>query len=110
MSLVAHEGATAPGTNGAHFSSFNNPEINAAGQIAFFATLDTGAQTIWATDTAGGLQLIARQGAAFTVAPGDTRQISFLSLQAGGGNQDGLPSSLNDSGVLTFHAIFTDNT
>jgi hypothetical protein len=56
------------------------------------------------------LQLMALQGGALSVAPGDIRQISFLSLQAGGGNQDGLPSSFNDSGVLTFHALFTDGT
>ena len=110
LNLIAHEGSTALGTNGSHFSAISSPEINAAGEIAFVGALDSGAHGIWATDPNGTLQPIALEGTSLPVGPGDLRQISFLSFQLGGGNQDGLPSSMNDAGVLAFHASFSDGS
>jgi hypothetical protein len=110
LNLVAHQGLTAPGTNGAHFASISSPEINAAGEVAFVGTIESGAQGIWATDARGAVQLIALEGTSLAVGTGDLRQISFLSFQYGGGNQDGMPSSLNDAGVLSFHAEFNDGS
>jgi hypothetical protein len=109
--LVAHVGMPAAGTGGQIFSSIEGPEINANGQVAFKGSIQANsASGIWATDADGVLQLVAREGNTLTVGPGDTRQIVFLSFQYGGGNEDGLASSLNDSGVLTFHAAFTDGS
>ncbi len=112
ISLVAHENNPASGAPGENFSFLNPPEINRAGEIAFFAQVDpappAGRRGIWATDPEGVLRLIALEGNSIDLGSGDVRQISFLSFQDGGGNQDGLASSMNDSGGVAFHADFTD--
>jgi hypothetical protein len=111
ISLVAHVGNVAPGTNGALFSSLEPPEINANGRVAFRGGVAGDAHHgIWATNSSGALQLIALESNSLSLGPGDTRQISFLSLQSGGGNQDGVASSLNDAGTVAFHAFFADNS
>ena len=69
--LAAVSTGTATGTNGATYSAFSSPIINASGNIAFEATLATSSTAgvtiandagIWADDSTGTLQLIARKG------------------------------------------------
>ena len=89
LALVARTGNHAPGTpGGVNFSGFGfaQPALNDAGQTAFAASLSgsdvdsTNDQGIWATDSIGALQLIARTGDPLEVAPGDVRAISRLSI------------------------------
>lgn len=112
ISLVAHENSPAAGAPGENFSFLNSAEINRAGEIAFSAQVEpappSGLRGIWATDPQGVLRLIVLEGNSVDLGGGDVRQISFLTFQLGGGNQDGLPSSLNDSGAIAFQANFTD--
>ena len=69
QSLVAREGAAAPGTAGAVFSLLNNLEVNDAGQVAFNGTLGSGIgdvdgtnqHGIWRTGP-GGPELVVRSG------------------------------------------------
>ena len=65
---------------------------------------------IWATDTSGALQLIARTGDQLEVAPGDFRTISDLDFVAATGNGDGRQSGFNNFGQLVFWASFTDGS
>ena len=66
---IARASFTAPGTNGAVFSTFSDPVINSAGKVAFRATLRLGVGDatagktlgIW-TDASGTLTTAVRQG------------------------------------------------
>jgi hypothetical protein len=79
LALVARAGDQAPGLpSGAAFqrvssvsstplgpdgrAAFGDPVLNNAGQIAFRAGLSNGGTGVWATDSAGELELIARTG------------------------------------------------
>lgn len=75
IQIVALTGDVAPGAGGARFNTFEAPEINQSGEVAFGATLlvepggatlndDTG---IWGPDGQGSLKLVVREG---DVAPG----------------------------------------
>lgn len=63
-------GDEAPGVPGAVFEGFGTPVINASGQVAFGADMDSGVGPItggndsgvWGPKGAGGLQLIAQEG------------------------------------------------
>jgi hypothetical protein len=121
LELVAREGSPAPGTpDGVVFRNFGFSEealvLNAQGQVAFSAFVTGGGIDfgndlgIWATDLDGQLQLIAREGDTFEIAPGDSRTIQYLGFVAGSGNEDGLPSGFNDLGQLAFMASFTDGS
>jgi hypothetical protein len=116
LSLVAHSGSQAPGAPaGVHFSEFDSPVLNDAGQTAFFAILPGGSELaphmgIWATDQSGVLRLIGRTGDLLEVAPGDVRTIRFIRFADDSGNSDGRPSGFNDRGQLAFWAQFTDNS
>jgi hypothetical protein len=63
----AREGATAPGTGGAVYSAFFDPLVNAAGEVAFVATLKgdgvkgTNRAGLW-WGVPGGIQKVARLG------------------------------------------------
>jgi hypothetical protein len=110
--LVAREGQLAPGTERAAFSDFLAVSSNAAGQVAFTATLKAGIGEvtpsndfgIWATDYAGAVHLIAREGDPLEVAPGDVRTITRLDFRGNTGNADGRRSMFNDKGELQFWA------
>jgi len=125
MTSIAQTGQTAivngaPLGGDAHFSSISNVQMNAGGQIVFTATLlgENGIfggpggnnSTIFSWDPTLGLQLIARTGDAFTVAPGDVRTISGFNGHGFSGGQDGRILALNDNGMYTFNASFTDGT
>ena len=69
-------GTSATGIASANFATFGNPIINNSDKIAFAATVTGGGATtadnsgIWADDSTGTLQLIARTGSG--IAPGTT--------------------------------------
>ena len=118
LALVARERNQAPGTpSGVMYNELFTPvALNALGQTAFSATLIGSGVTasndlgIWATDTGGQPQLIARTGGLLEVAAGDVRKISSLDFVAGSGNGDGQPSGFNDMGQVAFRATFTDGS
>jgi hypothetical protein len=117
LALVARSGGQAPGTgSGVRFSNLEYPALNSSGQIAFRAYLigsgvrPNNDKGIWATDSTGTLQLIARAGDLLEVAPDDFRAISELNFTSASGNSDGLSSGFNDLGQLVFWARFTDNS
>jgi hypothetical protein len=113
---------------GAVFEFFNDPTMNAAGQVAFAAVLKVGEggvtedsnSGLWASDVDGVLHLVARAGDEVDVdnGPGvDLRIFSGFSIShsaiffgQGSGNEDGRPSYFNDRGQLAFWASFTDGT
>ncbi len=125
LALVARSDDPAPGTpDGVNFSNFNFFDVpfvlNDAGQTAFLASLtgsgvdSTNDRGIWATDSNGDLQLIAREGDPLQVAPGDLRTVGGLGvdtgLENGASNSDGRPTFFNNRGQLAFWAGFTDGT
>ena len=72
LGLLAREDDPAPGAGGAEFDVFNNPALNAAGDVAFFAVLRTGDSgstvtgdnndAIFGPTPSGGLGIVAREG------------------------------------------------
>jgi hypothetical protein len=109
----------APLGGDAFFTSFSNPSLNAAGQVAFSATLNGSGifggpggnnSAMFAWDPASGLCLLARTGDAFEVAPGDFRTVSSLGGLVSSGGQDGRVRSLSDSGMVAFALEFTDGS
>jgi hypothetical protein len=66
--------------------------------------------SLWFSNAAGTLSLIARDGDPLEVAPGDTRIVSSLFFQGGSGDEDGLSCGFNDLGQVVFHAAFTDGS
>jgi hypothetical protein len=106
-----------------HFDDFLNNSVdsdilNAAGRVAFFATIvgpgvtSSNNHGIWAQDPFGNLQLIAREGNQLQVAPGvfHTIIMNGLEFAGGSGNDDGVRSGFNDRGQVAFFAAFDDNS
>ena len=117
LALVAREGDVAPGTGSAEYSRFDFLVLNDAGQTAFQGVLALGGDVnssndrgIWAQNSAGVLELIAREGDLLEVAPGDSRTVSFLAFVGSTSNSDGRRSGFNNSGELAFLANFTDGS
>lgn len=106
----------------ATFSSPNNVQLNALGQMVFTSTLtntpDGGIfggpggnnSAFFGWDPTAGLQLIARNGDQFQVAPGDVRTISGFNPGSATGNQDGHAVGLNNSGQVAFTLYFSDGS
>jgi hypothetical protein len=110
LTLVVREGSSAPGApTGVNFASLdsNSLALNDAGQLAFMAQLTDNSSSLWATDVAGGLHLIARKGGQLEVAPGDFRTVNALAFAGGAGTSDGRRLGFNNSGQLAFSAAFT---
>jgi hypothetical protein len=123
LHLVVRTGDQAPGAPaGAVFSDFPYPAgFNFMGQVAFMARLRSGFggvnstndHGIWVQDRTGVLQFVIREGDVLDVdnGPGiDLRTISTLTFGSDSGNEDGMPSTFNDYGQLTFHASFIDGS
>lgn len=121
MHLVTRTGEHAPGTPaGVQFSDLGAPTLNAAGQVAFTASVagiginSTNDFGIWVQQRDGTLRSLIREGDLIDVdnGPGvDLRTVSFLDAQnffPQSGNEDGGPSMFNDSGQLVFAATFSD--
>jgi Ca2+-binding RTX toxin-like protein len=123
LRLIAREGDPAPGTpDGVVFGDDlpltrilvnDSLHVNANGFVAFsavvrgpgFVSEELANQSIWGTDAAGVLRLVALESAFLDVAPGDRRQVLLLDItpQASGG-QDGRGAALNDDNQLVFSA------
>jgi hypothetical protein len=113
LELVAMAGSHAPDTPlGVNFADLLNepilttsPILNAAGHVAFAATLTGPGVTtgndrgIWAQDHLGMLTLVLRESDLLQVAPGDFRTISSFSL-----------GGFNGLGQVAFSASFTDGS
>jgi len=128
LTMIAREGDRAPGTGTgvvfASSSAFGQLALNKLGQVAFVGRLTgTGVDGdsdagLWATDLAGELQLIAREGDPFEVSPGEFRtveKIGFaitpaISIASGSGGEDGGSRALNDLGELAFRLQFSDQS
>jgi hypothetical protein len=123
LRLIARSGDVAPGIAGAHFkgsivgaewmSSFQSPIINDAGEVAFLANVegagieDNQDQAIYATDMAGALHLIVREGQMFDVGGGDVRRVSSVGFTSYDDSITG-SSSFNAQGQLVFYLSFED--
>ena len=117
VDLIAQEGESLPGlSDGEVISSFSPPAINENGQVAFQAfvrgddvTFDND-RVIFAQDTDGILQLIAREGDVLNVSEDPTspdfRQIERLNFFGGSGDGDGVSSGFNNLGQVAFRAEF----
>ena len=119
LALVAREGSQAPGTPvGTNFSAFGGMALNGSGRVAFYGHLQTtgGGVTaandngIWAEDSRGVLRLVAREGNAIEIAPGDFRTLSLIRFAGTSGGQDGRGVTFNDDFTLAFYAYFTDGS
>ena len=113
--LLLQKGAPAPGAGpGVTFNFLGDPELNSTGQVAFHGMLQgpgvdsTNNFGIWAVG-AHGLELVARTGQLFEVAPGDQRTIESL-LFGTNAVQSFRGMGFNDLGQLAFFAKFTDGS
>lgn len=111
---IAVQGEPAPGTDGV-FVQFDTiaPAMNAFGQLAFQAGLDSGNGTesgLWATDRHGQLTLILQEGDLLQIHPGDVREVASIGFTAGSGGSDGRGVGLNDRGQIAFAASFVDGS
>ncbi len=76
----------APGTGGAEFSTFGKPHLNLSGDVAFQASLATGAggtngsnnDGIWLVRQGEALELVSRTGDAVPTSPSNAVQVSSL--------------------------------
>lgn len=107
-----------PVAGDAFFTQINDIALNAGGQMLFASTLNGNSVSVGAGngsalfgyDPVQGLQLVARTGDLFEVAPGDLRTISSIGGLVASGGQDGRASSLNNNGVATFALGFVGGT
>jgi hypothetical protein len=114
LNPVAFVGESAPGCSpSTTFRSFDQIALPDQGGVVILATVNSGAsgqQGIWAQDTAGKLQLIARQGG--TVKVGGVNKtiamLSFLNSPSSSGGQTRHFSQ--DTGNLIFSVTFSDRT
>ncbi|HLP85696.1 MAG TPA: choice-of-anchor tandem repeat NxxGxxAF-containing protein [Phycisphaerales bacterium] len=109
----------APLGGNALFNTFSNLAINSIGQLTFSTTLSGAGviggpggnnQALFAYDPVVGLNMLARTGDLFTVAPGDVRTISSIGGTTATGGQDGRSRSLNDDGRVVFQLSFVDGS
>jgi len=126
IGIIAREGDPAPGTPGWKFEANNSyafrdrPMMNSAQQVAFESEVLRyweGEQIkyfwgIWATNPLGELVLVAKTGDQIEVSPGVFKTISDLGAghYPPSGGSDGHPRALNDAGLITFRAEFTDGS
>jgi hypothetical protein len=113
---VAEEGAPAPvGAPGVTYADVREPQMNAAGELLFLATL-TGAgvgatndRVVMARDLEGVVRPIVREGDVLEVAPGDFRTVSFVFVDAGEKSPFG-PDQLNAAGQALILLHFDDGS
>ena len=120
LSLLAREGDIAPGVTDATFLRFEDDLlVNANGHVAFIAALSGSGVTadnnlgIWAEDSAGMLQLVARTGDLLDVdgtAGSDERIITDLGLVSIASAMSGPSPAFTATGELAFFAEFADSS
>lgn len=120
---IALAGQPAPSV-GQTFVEFRDaPAFNRAGQVAFLAGLSGGGVGLFVGDSeSGDLALIVSPGQSIEVAPGDVRKVSALSFEGSGtgifltsfaggsGDEDGLPSGLNERDQIGFSVLLGNDT
>jgi hypothetical protein len=116
LHMVAREGAQqAPGCGaGVVFKTFTQIALPDQGGVVMFAQLTGGGVTtasdygIWAVDTGGVLQLIAREGTVHAATGKTIKTLSFLPCVSGlSGQTRGFSQSTGD---LVYSATFTDGS
>jgi len=114
--VVARTAQQAPGVpDGQFFTNFPiPPTVNANGRAAFLGELIGQEVTaanrdgIWVIEEDGSARLVARQGDAVEVAPGDSRAIFELSALLSQSVDTGEPRGINDADELVLTILFTD--
>lgn len=114
--VVARTAQQAPGVpDGQFFTNFPiPPTINANGRAAFLGQLigqdvdATNREGIWVVEEDGSAELVARQGDAVEVAPGDVRTIFELSALLSQSVDTGEPRGIDDADELVLTILFTD--
>jgi len=113
LTLIARKGTAAPGAGTATFAGFDYPHLSADGREVFTATLTQSTATgvtaandrgLWVR-TYGSLALVLREGQNFTLAPGDVRTVSAITLPAA---RSGGRTPLSEEGRLLVLLSFTD--
>jgi len=114
LTLLAREGAPAPGASGATFASFETPVADFAfvGKLAGAGVDSSNDRGIWVEDpyAPGGLGLAVREGDTLAVAPGDIRTIRNLLVAPTGSDTNGEPSWNVSGRYFVFAAEFADGT
>jgi hypothetical protein len=117
LELVAREGAEPPGAPGTKWASFTSLSVLEGRGPMFTAKLASGATRVtagndaglWATDSAGSLRLIFREGQ--EVVPGKNLQsFQLLGAVAGSPGQRRAWASADASAQVIYLAFFTDGT
>ena len=116
LTLAARKGYAAPGAGSATFASFDVPFVAEDGGEVFTATLTVSTATgvtasndrgLWLRNAAGELTPALREGTAFTLAPGDIRTVSNISLPATPGSGR---TPLSAEGRLLVLMTFSDGS
>lgn len=124
VAKVALEGEAAPGAGaGTLFGEQGggNFAFNDRGEVAFFNSLtgpnvtSANDSSLWFSNAARNLTLIAREGSPLEVSPGVTRVISgaiffAANFRGGSGDEDGRANGFNDQSQIAFSAQFTDGS
>lgn len=114
---IATSGEEAPGTLGANFTHFERKILlSNSGQVAFVGHLDSSGGTdtaLFATDQAGVLQMIAREGSPLPGSPYNVDGIRIYPGDGGGfessaSNGDGRKVSIFEDGSLLFGVTLVD--
>lgn len=105
--------------SGFQFKELRTPILNGRGQIAFLAEAcmeDFCTRGVWAQDGEGRFRAIALRDQELLVGPGDWRTATEVDVVThpfasfSDGNESGETMVFNDSGLLTFSVIFSDQT
>jgi PEP-CTERM motif len=114
LNPVALTGDVAPDTGGLTFLGIPHWTINDGGQAAFVAELSDFTDAIFAQDQFGTLHEVVAEGQMLEVAPGDFRQIEFLSFQGLNGSDSGhinnFSSGFSADASIAFSASFLDGS
>jgi hypothetical protein len=124
VAKVALEGEAAPGAGtGTLFGDQGGGEFafNDRGEVAFVTSLtgpnvtSANDSSLWFSNAARNLTLIAREGSPLEVSPGVTRVVSGAlrfagNFRGGSGDEDGRPNGFNDQSQIAFSASFTDGS
>lgn len=118
--LWLRTGRRAPGTPaGVTFRYFSEPVINCAGEMAVTGQLvGPGVDIeheygVWMVDPqtpSNPLVKVVVAGDLIELSPNDTRRVVYAHTQAGGADQDGRRTTLNDLGQVTVWVIFDDDS
>ncbi len=114
LDAVALSGDSAPDTGGLTYLNVVRWAINGNGEAAFLAQLSDFSDAIFGQDEFGALHRIVGDGDMLEVAPGDFRQIEFLTFQGLDGSAFGhlnnVSSGFGDDGRIAFEASFLDGS